>query len=244
MLTRRHIPQRDEGRNPGGFTPRTALPATDEHVRRAVAAAGQGDPEAVRLLYIRFADNVYGYVRSIVGDEHEAEDVTQEVFTKLIRVIGGYEDRGLPFHSWILRVAHNVAIDHLRRRRSFPCEDVRGADEADADPAAHERCSALQAALAGLPEDQRQVLVLRHVLGLSPAEIGERLGKSESAVHGLHHRGRLALQAALRLLGWAPSTARRAGPPGAEPGGATVTSITRNRPAGARFSEAPGSVAA
>jgi len=60
-------------------------------------------------------------------------------------------------------------------------------------------------ALAGLPEDQREVLVLRHVLGLSPPEIAERLGKTESSIHGLHHRGRAALKAALIELEATPA---------------------------------------
>jgi RNA polymerase sigma-70 factor (ECF subfamily) len=65
---------------------------------------------------------------------------------------------------------------------------------------------ALRCALAGLPADQREVVVLRHLLGLSPGEIARRLGKSEGAVHGLHHRGRRSLKAALADLGAAPAT--------------------------------------
>jgi Sigma-70, region 4 len=65
----------------------------------------------------------------------------------------------------------------------------------------------LVAALEGLPEDQREVLVLRHIAGLTPGEIALRLGKSEAAVHGLHHRGRASLRVALSELGAAPVTA-------------------------------------
>ena len=56
---------------------------------------------------------------------HEAEDVTQHVFAKLMTVIGKYEPRDVPFSAWILRVARNVAIDHMRQRRAIPCEEVR-----------------------------------------------------------------------------------------------------------------------
>src|SRR5579875_2193269 len=96
----------------------------DPQVLRAVARAQAGDQEAIRFLYLRYKNHVYGYVLSFVRDEHEDEDVTQHVFMKLMRVIGKYEAREVPFTSWILRVARNVAVDHLRQRRSIPVEEV------------------------------------------------------------------------------------------------------------------------
>jgi RNA polymerase sigma-70 factor, ECF subfamily len=193
----------------GRFRRRTALVDSQEHrrlVARAVARAKEGDGEAIRFLYIRYADNVYGYVRSIVRDEHEAEDVTQHVFAKLLSVIVKYEERSVPFSAWILRVARNVAVDHMRRTRAMPCEEVRGLDEVD-EACQRERLQSLSDALEELPEEQRSVLMLRHLVGLSPAEIADRLGRSEASVHGLHHRGRRALQRGLVDAGAAPATA-------------------------------------
>ncbi len=89
-------------------------------VRLAIARAKEGDRDALRLLYVRYSENVYGYVRSIVRDEKEAEDLTQHVFLKLITAICKYDDRGIPFSGWLLRLARNVALDHLRRRRATP----------------------------------------------------------------------------------------------------------------------------
>ena len=80
--------------------------------------------EAIRFLYVRYKDNIYGYVLSIVREQHEAEDCTQQVFMKLISAIQKYEPRTVPFTAWILRVARNIAIDHLRQRRVIPCEEV------------------------------------------------------------------------------------------------------------------------
>jgi RNA polymerase sigma-70 factor (ECF subfamily) len=174
-------------------------------VMHAVARAKQGDREALRFLYVRYADNVYGYVASIVRDEHEAEDVTQQVFAKLLTVIERYEQREVPFSSWLLRLAHNAAVDHLRRRLATPVEEVRDAGQST-DGRAYEGARAVGAALATLPEDQRNVVVLRHLVGLSPIEIAERLGRSEHSIHGLHHRGRRALQRELRRLECAPVT--------------------------------------
>jgi RNA polymerase sigma-70 factor, ECF subfamily len=201
-----------------GFRSRTTLdesPEAAREVRLAIARAKGGDREALRLLYVRYADNVYGYVRSIVRDEKEAEDLTQHVFMKLITVIEKYEDHGVPFSGWLLRLARNVALDHLRRRRATPSEDVlAGAGQGakvfgstnHGDEGARDRARDLHAALASLPEEQRSVMIMRHVVGLSPPEIAEQMGRSESSIHGLHHRGRRALQQELTRLGAAPST--------------------------------------
>lgn len=180
-------------------------------VSQAVRRAQAGDRQAFAFLYARFADNIHGYVRSIVHDHHEAEDVTQHVFAKLFAVIGKYQERDVPFFAWILRVARNVAIDHLRQQRLVPVEEVRAGDgfggREPAPPPGHG--SELMDAIATLPEAQRDVLVMRHVVGLSPTEIAERTGRSEGSIHGLHHRGRQALRAELVERQAAPATRTR-----------------------------------
>ena len=197
----------DNSRSAGRFQSRTSLeegPELNRVVAEAVARAKAGDQEAFRFLYLRYVDNVYGYVRSIVRDDHEAEDVTQHVFTKLITTLPKYEQREVPFAAWILRVARNVAVDHMRARRAIPCEEVREL-EPQHENTAEDSSLALREALASLPEDQRQVIVLRHVVGLSPGEIAGRLGKTEPSIHGLHHRGRGALRAVLTEVDCAPT---------------------------------------
>ena len=138
-------------------------------------------------------------VRSIVRDEHEAEDVTQHVFSKLPTGLARYEPRLVPFSAWILRVAHNAAIDHLRRRRPVPCEEVHSRELAD-DVSGRERFAELRIALDALPAEQRKVIMLRFLVGLNSREIAKRLGRSENAVHGLQHRGRRRLRAELRRI--------------------------------------------
>ena len=180
--------------------------AGDALVLTAVLAAKDGDQEAIRFLYLRYADNVYGYVCSIVRDEHEAEDVTQQIFAKLLTALARYEPRSVPFSAWILRIAHNAAIDHVRARRAVPCEEVRSPELEDQD-VSRERARDLHAALSKLPAEQRDVIVMRFVLGLSPREIADRLGRSEDAVHGLQHRGRTTLRKELTRLQSAPAVA-------------------------------------
>ena len=155
---------------------------------------------------MRYAEDVYGFVNSIVRDHHAAEDVTQNVFAKLLTKIQRYEQRQVPFRAWILRVARNAAVDYLRARRQIPVEEVRTSDEGH-EQVAFERFQSLRAALDRLPEEQRAVLILRHIAGLTPLEIAKVLDRTESSVHGLHHRGRGALQASLRELEAAPVTA-------------------------------------
>jgi RNA polymerase sigma-70 factor (ECF subfamily) len=192
----------------GGFRLRSAAvesPEAARATRLAVARLQQGDREALRYLYARYADNVYSYVSSIVRDHYEAEDVTQQVFAKLTDSLARYEERGAPFLSWLVRLARNAAIDQLRSRRAIPVADPIESEAAD-DGTDQDRRETLRSALDTLPEDQREIIVLRHLGGLAPAEIAARLGRSESAVNGLHHRGRRALRAELTRLGAAPVT--------------------------------------
>jgi RNA polymerase sigma-70 factor, ECF subfamily len=175
-------------------------------VKQAVERAKAGDGEGLHFLYVRYASDVQRYVASVVHDHHEAEDITQNVFAKLMTAIHKYEQREVPFAAWIMRVARNAALDHLRARRAIPAEEVRVADSGRAQTSV-DRGQDLRHALEELPEDQREVLILRHVAGLSPVEIADTLQKTESSVHGLHHRGRRTLQAKLVELGAAPVVA-------------------------------------
>src|SRR6201992_1877672 len=179
-------------------TPIPGVGGTEEGrlVRQAVLRAKQGDSEGIHFLYVRFYDDVLRYVNSMVRDYYEAEDITHNVFAKLMTAIAKYEERAVPFTAWIMRVARNAALDHLRARRAVPAEEVRVAETSEADSNL-ERGLDIREALEELPTDQREVLVLRHVMGLTPVEIAGTLEKTESSVHGLHHRGRRALQGAL-----------------------------------------------
>jgi RNA polymerase sigma-70 factor, ECF subfamily len=176
-------------------------PQAERLVLAAVEGAKDGDADALRFLYLRYADNVYGYVCSIVRDEYEAEDVTQHIFAKLLTALERYEPRVVPFSAWILRVAHNAAIDHVRARRPVPLEEVHPPDAASDDGAgSRERFADLRLALDALPAEQRDVIVLRFLVGLSPREIADRMGRSEDAVHGLQHRGRRRLRSEMLAL--------------------------------------------
>jgi RNA polymerase sigma-70 factor (ECF subfamily) len=188
--------------------------AEEDLVREAVSRARAGDHAAVHYLYVRYAGEVEAYVRAIVRDSHEAEDIAHNVFAKLVQSLGSYEERNVPFAAWILRVARNAALDSLRQRRAVPCEDVHTVDPRQVEGVFNPAAESLRHALAELPDEQRRVVLMRHIVGLSPSEIASKLGKSEGSIHALHHRGRGALRAALLRLDAAPATV------GARAGGA------------------------
>jgi len=162
--------------------------------------ATQADRAAFGVLYRRYLDRVYGYCFYLLGDHHDAEDATERTFLAALGAIDGFRDQGASFRSWLFRIAHNQIANVLRsrgRRATSPLDLVDepiAADDPAAAVAASEDARRVRRALAALPDDRRQVLVLRFVDGLSTREIATVLERSEGAVRVLQHR-------ALRELG-------------------------------------------
>lgn len=188
--------ERDEGDDDAG----------ERRVRALVVAAQAGDRDAMQALYVDFAPLVHAHVSRFVANRDDAEDVTQHTFAKLITELARYEPGAAPFRAWLLRVARNVAIDDRRRVRAFPYAELDGT-RASGDDGAIEARASLCEALSTLTEGQRDVLILRHLVGLTPEEIATRLGRSLRSVYCLHHRGRAIACSVLDELGSAPATA-------------------------------------
>lgn len=178
-------------------------------VEDAIGRAKAGDEEAFRFLYLTFAENVRGYVASILRNPEDAEDVTQLVFMRVMSAIGRYEQREeVSFVSWLLRIAHNAAIDHTRRAKpQAPLQDVEPELPRLPETERRQLVQALASAFSGLPDDQRRVLVMRHVSGLTPTEIAAELGRTPGAIHCLHHRARRDARRALEAAGVSPAAA-------------------------------------
>ncbi|MES1193584.1 MAG: sigma-70 family RNA polymerase sigma factor [Solirubrobacterales bacterium] len=157
-------------------------------------------------LYVLHAPAVHAHVLRVVRDVDDADDVTQQVFAKLLTGLDRYRPGEAPFIVWVLRVARNTAIDHVRHARAVSADRV-GEVCAPDDHEAEALRSSLRAALAQLPPGQRDVLLLTHLVGLAPREIAAVLGCTVRAVHGLHYRGRGAAQVTLTELGAAPAVA-------------------------------------
>lgn len=180
---------------------RDARRSTDPDLEDVRAA--QRDRAAFGRLYRRYVDRVYGYAFYLLGDHHDAEDATERTFLAALAALDRYRDTGSTFRAWLFRIAHNQLANALRsrgRQRAASLDSV--AEPAnDDDPAgavgrAEDR-RRLQQALEALPEDRRQVIVLRFVDGLSAREIGAVIGRTEGAVRVLQHRAIRELAAAL-----------------------------------------------
>lgn len=164
----------------------------------------RGDAEAARVLTGRHLGRVYGFAARLLGDRAEAEDVAQEAMLRMWRVAGTWRTGEAKLSSWLYRVTVNLCTDRQRarqRRRAEPLDDVaEPADETantEATLMQRERHDALQAALASLPDRQRQAVVLRHIEGLTNPEIAAILEVGVEAVESLTARGKRALTAAL-----------------------------------------------
>ena len=178
--------------------------AERSRVQRAVIAAKRGDSQAVRFLYGCYANKVRRYVTALIGDRDAAEDVMQTTFMKLLTSLDRYQPSEVPFEAWLLRVARNVAFDEARKYRPATTGELEDHPGAETDS----HSSALVEALGTLPLEEREVLVLRHVVGLSSVEIAGRLDRSQARVETLHERGRDRLRDALVARGETPVPAR------------------------------------
>ncbi|MFN3642694.1 MAG: RNA polymerase sigma factor [Gemmobacter sp.] len=180
--------------------PFDALTGTPDEALLALYA--NGDPSAAAELARRHLPRVLGFAARTLGDRAEAEDVAQETMLRLWRIAGDWRAGEAKVSTWLYRVTANLCIDRRRRAaRGAPLDaapDVAdGAPGALAGLIAADRAAALAAALASLPLRQRQVVVLRHIEGLSNPEIGAVLDMSVEAVESLTARGKRALTALL-----------------------------------------------
>jgi len=161
----------------------------------------RGDVDAARILTDRLLPRVYRHAARVLGDRTEAEDIAQEAMLRLWRAAPDWHlDGPARPRTWLYRVTANLAVDRLRRKgRAVGLDDdvASTAPSAEAQLQDAGRMAALDAALATLPERQRQAVVLRHIEGLGNAEIATILGIGVEAVESLTARGKRALAAAL-----------------------------------------------
>ena len=160
--------------------------------------------EAVGELYDRHHTRIFRYLWSRLRDPHLAEDLTGEVFVRMVRDLPGYRPRGIPFRAWLYRIAHNLAVDQQRSQGRHPLVSLDDAECLQAegqDPEARaERqitVERVERALETLDPTQREVIVLRFLVGLSLREAAAALDKTVGAIKSLQHRGLVALRAAL-----------------------------------------------
>ncbi len=167
------------------------------------------DPEAFGELYRRYVHAIYNYIFHRTGDEADAEDLTAHTFYQALAHIGRYKDRGAPFSAWLYRIAHNLVANWHRDRNNRQMLRLDGLpaqehSRTSLDQLAEERDEqeALMEAVRRLPPDRQMLLILKFSEGLSNAQIGEIMGRSEGAIKSLYHRTLVALRNDLESRGY------------------------------------------
>ncbi|MBX3047787.1 MAG: sigma-70 family RNA polymerase sigma factor [Anaerolineales bacterium] len=171
----------------------------DQLVREAM----NGGEQAFAALYDEYIDSIYRFIFLRVEDQQTAEDIAANVFMRAWEKLGSYQFRGVPFRAWLFRIARNAVVDHYRtRKETAPLEAVVNTHDESAIPVSQQvglriEVQQVMDCMQELTRDQRNVLTLKLVHGLSTKEIAKSLGKRQGAVRALQMRG---LQALAKLL--------------------------------------------
>jgi RNA polymerase sigma-70 factor (ECF subfamily) len=166
-----------------------------ELIRRAQA----GDVEVIGRLYEHYHQNVFRYLYYRVGDRQIAEDLTSEVFLRMLRFISGFNPPAATFQAWLFQIARNLAIDQYRKtssRQDMPLDESLATGTLDLDGAIEHNLTSetLRKALERLNSHQRDVILMRFVAGMPVAQVARALHKSEDAVKGLQRRALITLR--------------------------------------------------
>jgi RNA polymerase sigma-70 factor (ECF subfamily) len=184
--------------------------------RSWVESARAGDPEAVGWLYENYFDRIYRYIYLRLGDPTEAEDVSEQVFLKMIESIDGFHWQGSTFAAWLYRIAHNEVVDTLRRHSRRPqislepVSDILHSERDDPHRLAEQKDfhSDLRAAISDLTELQAQVIMLKFGSDLSNAEVATILDRTEGAIKALQYSALQNLQKKMVLKGYEGADAK------------------------------------
>ena len=166
----------------------------------------EGDADALATLIVRYKDKIYTSIYLLVKDKYLAEDIFQDVFIRVIDTLkcGRYTDEG-KFLPWVMRIAHNMCVDHFRKVKRNPT--IKTSDDRDifevlyfSEPGADQKMMAGQSQdrvrkmVDMLPEDQREVIILRHYADLSFKEIAELTSCSINTALGRMRYGLINLR--------------------------------------------------
>jgi RNA polymerase sigma-70 factor (ECF subfamily) len=161
--------------------------------------AQKGDVAVIGALYEHFHLSVYRYLYYRVGNEQVAEDLTSEVFIRMLRFLSGFHPPSASFPSWLFQIARNLVADHFRSRdmkNNVELEEsvISATDDIDTTVERKLNTDSLRKALDKLSEDQREVIVLRFIAGMPIAEVAQALDRSEDAIKGLQRRALIGLR--------------------------------------------------
>ena len=168
-----------------------------------VRRAQHRDQEAFAQLYEEHFDKIYRYVTFKIGNETEAEDMTQQVFLNALQSISSFKWKGIPFSAWLFRIAHNQVVDYLRRKKhtAVPLDESLASNDDNPQSVVEQKLDIEELLLATkqLTESQREVISLRFAGELPIAQVAKAMGKSQGAVKALQHSAIVALRKTLRV---------------------------------------------
>jgi len=161
----------------------------------------KSDLEAFGLLYEKYVKKIYNYVYYRTSNHYDAEDLTAKTFHRALKHIPRYQQRGLPFSAWLYRIAHNLVANWHRdqnRRKVIALDELllyhQGKQSPEGLVEEDEERRVLLRGIRRLPADRQQLLILKHVEGMTNKEAGEIMGRSEGAIKSLYHRTLVALR--------------------------------------------------
>ncbi len=173
-------------------------PMTVETAEAAlILKAREGSREAFGLLYERHRATIARYVAARIHDTADAEDLTEAIFESAWRAMGRYREQGVPFLAWLYRLAHNRVVDHYRALRptiTLIPEVHESIEDTSAPLDLNIDSADLLKALHALTDDQREVIVLRFVQGMSGREVAQAMDKREDAIRALQFRALATLR--------------------------------------------------
>lgn len=168
-----------------------------------VRRAQQHDQEAFAQLYEGHFDKIYRYVTFKIGNETEAEDMTQQVFLNALQSISSFKWKGIPFSAWLFRIAHNQVVDYFRKKKqaTVPLDESLASNDDNPQSVVEQKLDIEQLILATkqLTGAQREVISLRFAGELPIAQVAKAMGKSQGAVKALQHSAIVALRKTLRV---------------------------------------------
>ncbi len=174
----------------------------DIDMGKIIAAAQRYEHWAFEELYNQYADKLFRFLLLRVGNRTEAEDLVAMAFERVLQRIDTFKGKSVAsFSAWIYQVARNLLIDHYRRKKKLETSPLENYHATVADKTsgplnhieASETTKSLYAAISELTPIQQQVVILKFFEGMSNAEIGAVVGKSEGAVKSLQHRALASL---------------------------------------------------
>jgi len=166
-----------------------------DQIDRYVVLAQKGESSAFEALYDHFYDQIFRYIAFKTSDSLIAEDLTEDVFLRMLESIRKFKPQGHPFSSWLFRIAHNRVIDHYRKRgrdKNVPLDTILttvGESQSTLDTYVETKLAMREVnqAMGNLTDLQREVLNLRFAGGLSIKETAEAVNRNENSVKALQH---------------------------------------------------------